>query len=76
MKIESEARAVPITNNRALTELVRSRHQIDSARRSLELAVEIFGRLDDRPAGVPVSALEQVLEQLQEAEAALWEAAQ
>jgi len=55
---------------------VQSRKQVDAARRSLELALEIFHRLDDDPPTIPLSALERVLGQLEEAEASLWEAAQ
>jgi hypothetical protein len=76
MQTESVDRPVPFTTNRALTELVHGRQQVDAARRSVDLALEIFRKLDtDRPA-VPLSALEQVLGQLEEAEASLWEAAQ
>ena len=76
MQIESTERPVPFTSSRAWTELVRSRHQVDAARKSLELALEIFHRLDDDPPAIPLSALEQVLGQLEEAEAFLWETAQ
>ena len=76
MQIESEEpRVVPMTGNRALTELVRSRRQIDAARRSLELALEIFEELGRAP-GIPRSTLRRVLGQLEMAEATLWEVAQ
>ena len=76
MQIQSTDRSIPFTTNRALTELVHGRQQVDAARRSLGLALEIFRRVDpDRPT-VPLSALEQVLGQLEEAEASLWEASQ
>jgi hypothetical protein len=76
MQTESVERPVPFTTNRAWTELVHSRQQLDAARRSLELALEIFGRMHPDPLAVPHAALERVLVQLEEAEASLWEAAQ
>jgi hypothetical protein len=76
MKTESIERPVPFTTNRAWTELVQSRKQVDAARRSLELALDIFHRLQADPPAVPVTALERVLGQLEEAEATLWETAQ
>ena len=76
MHTESVDRPVPFTTNRAWTELVQSRQQVDTARKSLELALKIFRRLDPDPPAVPLSALERVLGQLEEAEASLWEAAQ
>jgi hypothetical protein len=76
MQTEFAGRPVAFTSSRAWTELVRSRQQVDAARRSLELALEIFHRLDDDPPTMSLSALERVLEQLEEAEAILWETAQ
>lgn len=76
MQTEFAERPVPFTSSRAWTELVQSRKQVDAARRSLELALEIFRRLDDDPPAIPLSALERVLGQLEEAEAFLWETAQ
>ena len=76
MKAETVDRPVPFISNRAWTELVQSRQQVDAARRSLELALEIFRRLGPDPQPVPVSALERVLGQLEEAGTSLWEAAQ
>ena len=76
MLVEPAERPIPFTSNRALTELVHSRKQLDAARRSLELGLEIFQRLDPRMAGAPIGALEDVLGQIEEAEAALWELAQ
>ena len=76
MQTESIDRPVPFTTNRAWTELVQSRQQVDTARKSLELAITIFRRLDPDPSAVPLSALERVLEQLEEAEASLRVAAQ
>ena len=75
MTVELELRSIPFTRNRALTEVVRSRHLLDEARRSLELALEIFQRLDE-PISVPMARLGDVLAQIEEAEATLWEAAQ
>ena len=76
MQTEFAERPVPFTSSRAWTELVRSRQQVDGARRSLELALEIFRRLNDDPPAIPLSALDRVLGQLEEAEALLWETAQ
>jgi hypothetical protein len=76
MQTESVDRPVPFTTNRAWTELVQSRHHVDSARNSLELALEIFRRLDPDPLVVPLAAMERVLGQLDEVRASLWEAAQ
>ena len=75
MRLEADQRPVPFTKNRALTELVRSRQRLDEARRSLELALEIFNRLDE-PGWAPSSPLKEVLGQIEVAEAILWEAAQ
>lgn len=75
MRLEIDQRPVPFTSNRALTELVRSRRRLDEARRSLELALEIFGQLGE-PTRVPVSPLREVLGQIEAAQATLWEAAQ
>ncbi|MGZ5301804.1 MAG: hypothetical protein ACXWEJ_08275 [Actinomycetota bacterium] len=75
MRLESDQRPVPFTTNRALTELVRSRQRLDEARRSLELALEIFGRLDEATT-TPISPLREVLGQIEVAEATLWEVAQ
>jgi hypothetical protein len=74
MLAESTERSIPFTSNRALTELVQSRQQLDGARRSLELALEIFRGLAMTP--VPLSPLQEVLAQMERAEATLWEAAQ
>jgi hypothetical protein len=76
MVVESTERPIPFTNNRALTELVHSRKQLDAARKSLELGLEILQQLNGEAAGAPIPALEQVLSQVAEAEAALWELAQ
>lgn len=76
MLVESTERPIPFTNNRALTELVHSRKQLDAARKSLELGLEILQQLNGEAAGAPIPALEQVLSQVAEAEAALWELAQ
>ncbi len=76
MVVESTERPIPFTNNRALTELVHSRKQLDGARRSLELGLEILRQLNAEAAGAPIDALERVLSQVEEADAALWELAQ
>ena len=69
-------RPVPSRATTAFREVVRSRNLIDAARNSLELALEIHSGLDGETGGVPLPALERVLVQLEEAEAALWEAVQ
>ena len=76
MQIESDDRPIPFTVSRASTELVQSRKQVDAARRSLELALEIFGKLDQGADPAAIPTLEGVLAQLEQAEAALWEVAQ
>lgn len=76
MQIDSHDRPIPFTMSRASTELVQSRRQLDGARRSLELALEIFGKLNDGVGGAVILTLERVLAQLEEAEAELWEMAQ
>jgi hypothetical protein len=76
MQVASTERPIPVTINRALTELVKGRRQLDSARTSLELSLDLFRRLKGDAVGVPLYALEQVLGQLEEAEATLWETAQ
>ena len=76
MQTDPLERPVPYTSNRAWTELVKSRQQVDSARRALELALGIFRSLDDDPPVIPLPALEHVLGQLEDVEASLWEAAQ
>ncbi len=76
MLVESTERPIPFTSNRALTELVHSRQQLDAARRSLELGLAILRQLNGEAAGAPIPALEQVLNQIEAAEAALWELAQ
>ena len=75
MPVENAERLVPITRNRALTELVQSRRHLDAARTSLELALELFRELKEHTAAIPLSVLEQVLGQLEQAEAVLWETA-
>jgi hypothetical protein len=76
MRLGTEVRLVPSRATSASREVVRCRQHIDAARTSLELALEMYGGTDGEPAGAPLSALRQVLEQLEDAEAALWEASQ
>ena len=76
MRLGSEERLLPTRATSASREVVRSRQYVDAARRSLELAVEMYGGAGREAAGAPVSVLEEVLRQLEEAEAALWEASQ
>jgi hypothetical protein len=76
MQIDSDDRPIPFTVSRASTELVQSRKQVDAARRSLVLALEIFGKLEQGVGNAAIPTLRGVLVQLEEAEAALWEVAQ
>jgi len=64
-------RPVPLTGERALTELVRCRRHLDTAVESLELAVEIFSRLNGEADGPPIGVLEEILGRMEEAEATL-----
>jgi hypothetical protein len=64
---------VPFTYGRAATELIQCRRHVREARTSLELALQIFSRLDENPTGVPIQSLYGVLGQLEEVDAALWE---
>lgn len=75
MQIGLEERPVPSRATSAFREVVRSRNLIDAARNSLELALEIQGGVDKEAGGISLPALERVLAQLDEAEAALWEVA-
>jgi hypothetical protein len=74
-QIEAEPQLVPFTTNRALTELAQSRRQVEAARGSLELALQIIEGLEDDRLAAPTPVLRGVLGQLEEAEATLWEAA-
>jgi hypothetical protein len=74
-QIEADAQAIPFTAARALTELVQSRRQIEGARGSLELALQIMDQLEDPRVAAPLPVLRGVLGQLEEAQATLWEAA-
>jgi hypothetical protein len=76
MRLGSEEQLVPSRTISASREVVRSRQYVDAARRSLAIAVEIYTGAGEDPASVPLAALERVLGQLEEAEAALWEVAQ
>ena len=76
MRLSSDARLVPSRATSASREVARSRQHVDAARRSLELAVAMYSGADGEATGAPVSALEHVLGQLEEAETALWEASQ
>ena len=76
MRLGSEERLVPSRATSASREVLQSRRYVDAARRSLELAVGMYDGADQQATGARVSALEQVLRQLEEAEAVLWEASQ
>ncbi len=76
MRLGSEERLVPSRATSASREVLQSRRYVDAARRSLELAVGMYDGADQQATGAQVSALEQVLRQLEEAEAVLWEASQ
>ena len=64
-------RPIPFTGERALTELIRCRRHLDTAVESLELAVEIFSRLNGEAGGPPIGVLEEILGRMEEAEATL-----
>jgi len=76
MQLERVGRAVPFTENRAATELIRCQRHIELAREALELVVQIQAGLS---AGGAVSAddpdpsLDEILGRLEEAEASLRE---
>ena len=75
MRLDHEERLVHSRSTSASREIVRSRQHVDAARMSLELAIEMYCGAGEE-TGAPLSALRQVLGQLEEAEAALWEASQ
>jgi hypothetical protein len=62
---------IPTTYARAETELVRCRRRLEAARESLEVALGILRHLNGDSDGAPVSALEAVLGNLEEAEMSL-----
>jgi hypothetical protein len=66
-------RPIPFTFNRAVTELVQAERELDHARGSLQLALEIVGTLGDDFDLTVSDALEQVLDRVEEAEVALAE---
>ena len=76
MRLGSEERLVPSRAISVSREIVQSREYVDAARRTLELAVEMHGGADEQSARALVSAMEQVVRLLEEAEAVLWEASQ
>ena len=67
--LEAPQRRVPLTRARAVTELVQCRRHLVTARESLEVAVEILERLNGKAPGTPTAALQEVLGELEEAEA-------
>ena len=74
MRFASEERLIPSRATSASREVIRSRQHVDAARRSLELAVQMYSGASEEATAAPVLDLERVLGQLEEAEAALWEA--
>jgi hypothetical protein len=77
MRLVSSERLVPSRAISATREVIQGREYIDAARNCLELAMELYdGGADEQVKGVPAPALEQVLGQLAEAEAVLWEMSQ
>jgi hypothetical protein len=74
MQLAFEERPVSTRAMSATREVVKSRQHLDSALRSLEVAIRILSRPDRRAASVPISALERVVGQLEDAASALWEA--
>ena len=75
MRLVSSERLVPPRGTSGSRDVVQGREYIDAARSCLELAVEIYGG-DEQVTGAHVPAIEQVLAQLAEAEATLWEMSQ
>jgi hypothetical protein len=71
--VDALQRRIPTTYERAATELIRCRTHLASARESLELAVSILRHLNGEASMAPTSAgaLEAVIGDLEEAEAAL-----
>jgi len=75
MRLVSSERLVPSRGTSASREVVQGREYIDAARSCLELALELYRGAEVEAPEAPVRALEEVLGQLAEAEAALWEIA-
>jgi hypothetical protein len=73
VRLVSSERFVPSRGTSASREVIQCREYIDAARSCLELAVEMYGGAEEQVAGAPVPALEEVLIQLEEAEAILWD---
>jgi hypothetical protein len=69
--LEAPERTIPTTHDRAMTELIRSRRRLTSARESLELAVGILRHLNGDADARQTSILEGVIGDLEEAEAKL-----
>jgi hypothetical protein len=73
MSAETIDRPVPFTFNRAITELVQAERELDRARGSLRLALDILGSLGADLDGELSDALDRVLDRVLEAEATLAE---
>lgn len=69
--VEMLAHGVPLTNERAVTELIQCRRHLVTARESLEVALEILERLNGEAGSTPTAALREVLGELEEAEAVI-----
>jgi hypothetical protein len=76
MRLVSSERLVPSRGTSASREVIQCREYIDAARSCLALALEMYDGADEQVTGAPVPALEQVLMQLEQAEAVLWETSQ
>ena len=76
MRLVSSERLVPSRGTSASREVIQCREYIDAARSCLALALEMYDGADEQVTGAPVPALEQVLMQLGQAEAVLWETSQ
>lgn len=76
MRLVSSERLVPSRGTSASREVIQGREYVDAARNCLELAVELYRGAEGQRAEAPVPVLEQVLGQLAEAEAVLWEMSQ
>jgi len=76
MRLVSSERLVPSRGTSAAREVIQGREYVDAARNCLELALELYRGSEGQAAEPSVPALEQVLGQLTEAEAVLWEMSQ
>ena len=69
--LHAPERGIPTTYDLAITELIRSRRCLTSARESLEIAVGIFRQLTGDADPGQTAVLETIIGDLEEAEARL-----